>query len=375
MKETVTNPWLLSVAGLLTWLVAGLPVLGSLAAAPERFSEPRYLVWLVAFTSFGALFWWVSRDSEDSVPLAVLVFLQVGAVWVAMAAVPDGLGSVLLVITASQFAWLAPLRLAVLLVVAQTVVILSTGGWRGDWSPLELVFNAGIYLGFQLFALFTSYTALKEAEGRAQLAQLNAELHTAQALLAESSRLSERLRIARELHDLIGHQLTALSLNLEVASHLTGGKAKTHIETSQGLAKGLLSDVREAVGSLRAGGLELSGALEVLVGNIPELEVHLELSDDLQVDDPGRALALLRVVQEIVTNTVRHARAENLWLALEPTAEGVRLSARDDGHGAHALRPGNGLTGMQERVETLGGQLELHPNPGRGFALTATLPA
>ena len=67
--------------------------------------------------------------------------------------------------------------------------------------------------------------------------------------------------------------------------------------------------MREAVGSLRAGGLELSGALEVLVGNIPELKVHLELSDDLRVDDPGRALALLRVVQEIVTNTVRHARA------------------------------------------------------------------
>ena len=132
----------------------------------------------------------------------------------------------LLVVTASQFAWLAPLRLAVPLVVAQTVVVLSTAGWRGDWSPLELMFNAGIYLGFQLFALFTSYTALKEAEGRAQLAQLNTELHTAQALLAESSRLSERLRIARELHDLIGHHLTALSLNLEVASHLTDGKAK-----------------------------------------------------------------------------------------------------------------------------------------------------
>ena len=103
--------------------------------------------------------------------------------------------------------------------------------------------------------------------------------------------------------------------------------------------------------------------------------VHLELSGYLQVDDPGRALALLRVMQEIVTNTVRHARAQNLWLVLEPTAQGVRLSARDDGHGAPALCPGNGLTGMQERVETLGGRLELHPNPGRGFALTATLPA
>ncbi len=172
----------------------------------------------------------------------------------------------------------------------------------------------------------------------------------AQALLAKSSRLAERLRIAHELHDLIGHHLTALSLNLEVA----GGKAKAHIETSQGLAKELLSDVREAVGSLRAGGLELSGAIVVLVQDIPTPKVHVEVADALKIDDPQRAQVLLRVVQEVITNTVRHARAENLWLRLEPAT-----TVRVPGHlGMVWKRP-----------------LELHPNPGRGFALTATLPA
>lgn len=359
----------------MTWLVAGLPVLGELARAPERLTEPRYLVWTVAFTVFGAAFWTVSRGDEEGSQgvsqrqLAVLVTVQVLATLVAMTAVPNGIGSVLLVITSSQFAWLAPLRVAVLLVVVQTAAAMLIGGWRGGWPLLDLLFNAGIYLGFQLFALVTTYTALKEAEGRAQLARLNAELHIAQALLAESSRLSERLRIARELHDLIGHHLTALRLNLEVASHLADGKAKAHIETSQGLAKELLSDVREAVGSLRVGGLELSGALAVLVQDIPTPKVHVELADALKIDDPQRAQVLLRVVQEVITNTVRHARAENLGLRLEPTPQGVRLTARDDGQGAGALTYGNGLTGMRERLETLG-----DPNPGRGFALTATFP-
>ena len=293
----------------------------------------------------------------------------------AMAAFPNGLGSVLLVITASQFAWLSPLRGAVLLVVAQTAAAMLIGSWRGDWPLLELAFNAGIYLGFQLFALFTSYTALKEAEGRAQLAQLNAELRAAQALLAESSRLSERLRIARELHDLIGHQLTALSLNLEVASHLTDGKAKTHIETHAGGSpkdSSAMCARRWAVCARVASTSQ--AALDVLVGNIPNLKVHLE--SDVQVDDPQRALVLLR--------GGARGRDQRRCGTPAPRTCGWRWSPLRRASGSPPATtvtarprcvPETALTGMQERVETLGGQLELHPNPGRGFALTATLPA
>ena len=133
--------------------------------------------------------------------------------------------------------------------------------------------------------------------------------------------------------------------------------------------------MREVVSSLRGDGLELSGALHTLVGDIPAPKVHLELAEDLSIDDPQRAQVLLRCVQEIVTNAARHAHAENLWLRVAPSPEGFTLSARDDGRGAGALVWGNGLTGMRERLESLGGRLELYPNPGRGFALTATLPA
>src|SRR3546814_12036878 len=75
----------------------------------------------------------------------------------------------------------------------------------------------------------------------------NSELRATRALLAESSRLSERMRISRELHDLLGHHLTALSLNLEVATHVSSGKAQEHVRQAHTLAKLLLTDVREAV--------------------------------------------------------------------------------------------------------------------------------
>lgn len=377
VKETVTNPWLLTVAGLVAWLLAGMPVLGRLAAAPERLTEPRYLVWAAAFTLFGAAFWAVSRkeDKLSGRQFRALVALQVVATLLAMAAFPDGVGSVLLVITASQFAWLGPLRPATLFVAAQTAAAMLIG-WLGGWSPLDLLFNAGVYLGFQLFALFTSHTALKEAEGRARLARVNAELRATQELLSESSRMTERVRLARELHDVVGHHLTALSLNLEVASHVAEGRALDHIRTSQTLAKTLLTEVRGVVSTMREPlELDVQKALELLGNDIPTPAVHVRVAPDLRLDDPQRAQVLLRCAQEAITNAVKHAGAKNLWLTVERNPRGVTLAARDDGRGAALFRGGNGLAGMRERLETLGGRLELDPNPGHGFALTATLPA
>ena len=375
VKETVTNPWLLTVAGLVTWLIAGSPVLADLAGQPGRLGEPRYLLWTAAFTLFGAAFWAVNRLGDGSERrFALLVAAQVLATLLAMAAFPNGVGSVLLVITASQFAWLGSLRLAVALVVAQTAAAMAVG-YAGGWGALELLFNAGVYLGFQLFALFTAYTALQEAEGRTHLARLNAELRATQELLSESSRMAERVRLARELHDVVGRHLTALSLNLEVASHVADGKALAHVQTSQALAKTLLAEVRGVVSTMREPiALDINRALTLLSSDIPTPQVHLEVAGDLGLDDPQRAQILLRCAQEAITNAVKHAGAKNLWLRVERSERGVTLSARDDGRGAALFRGGNGLAGMRERLETLGGRLELHPNPGRGFALTATLP-
>ncbi|HVQ27737.1 MAG TPA: sensor histidine kinase, partial [Planctomycetota bacterium] len=194
-------------------------------------------------------------------------------------------------------------------------------------------------------------------------------------LLAESSRMSERVRISRELHDLLGHHLTALSLNLEVAGHLTEGKAQEHVRQSLTLARLLLTDVREAVSEMREErGVDLGAALRTLVEGVPALDVRLDLPERLNVEDPELAQVLLRCAQEIITNAVRHAGATRLDLQVEPQANVIMLRARDDGRGSDSPTPGNGLRGMRERLAACGGHLDIITAPGQGFALDVRLP-
>jgi signal transduction histidine kinase len=236
--------------------------------------------------------------------------------------------------------------------------------------------QSSLYVGTSALSFFTSLVARQQVDARDEQRRLNAELRATRALLAESSRLGERMRISRELHDLVGHHLTALSLNLEVASHLVSGQSLEHVRQAQSVAKLLLSDVREVVSQLREDdNIDLSGALRTLIEGVPGLAIHLDLSPRFTVEDPRRAQVLLRCAQEIITNTVRHAGASNLWLAFERTGDGrLAIHARDDGRGSTQLKQGNGLNGMRERLSQFGGQLDIVTARDQGFALDAWLP-
>src|SRR3546814_9312766 len=140
--------------------------------------------------------------------------------------------------------------------------------------------RSALYVGFSSFVFGTGLVAKQQVEARDEQRQLNSELRATRALLAESSRLSERMRISRELHDLLGHHLTALSLNLEVATHVSSGKAQEHVRQAHTLAKLLLTDVREAVSRLREDGrVELGTALHALCDGVPALAIDLDLPD------------------------------------------------------------------------------------------------
>jgi len=221
----------------------------------------------------------------------------------------------------------------------------------------------------------TAHVAMEQAQAREEQRRLNSELRATRALLAESARVNERTRIARELHDLLGHHLTALSLNLEVAGHLASGKTLDHVRQAHTLAKLLLTDVREAVSQLREGGaIELAAALRPLTENVPGLDIHLDIDESLRIDDPELAQVLLRCTQEIITNAVRHSGAARLDITVCRDAEGVVLRARDDGRGSDQVAAGNGLNGMRERLMAHGGTLSLDTAPGAGFALHLVLP-
>jgi signal transduction histidine kinase len=111
-----------------------------------------------------------------------------------------------------------------------------------------------------------------------------------------------------------------------------------------------------------------------MVAGVPQPEIHLTLPAGLHIADPALAHAVFRCVQEIVTNTVRHAQARNLWIEVRHAPGGLVVEARDDGRGAPGYAPGHGLTGMGERLRELGGSLVVASHPGHGFEVRATLP-
>jgi signal transduction histidine kinase len=363
-------------AGLVACFVVGVPTGLELLHQPERILQPATAFSLTGVVLFGLLFWIATseRTRASGWRLAMLA-VQTLLVVTLTIFIHNGLTSILMVLVAAQIAELLPVRAAVTWLALQTVVV----GWilyRVTHMELQYaVVDSLAFAGFQVFAFHHSLTTLRERRGREELTRVNAELLATRKLLEDSSRAAERLRISRELHDGMGHHLTALSLSLEAARHAPEGEKAKHVGTAQGLTKRMLQEVRDVVGQLREGApIDLAGALAELAAGIERPAVHLSFPGDLRIDDPEHAHALLRCAQEVLTNAVRHAAARNLWLELVQGPDGLELRARDDGRGAGTVRSGNGLTGMRERLEQLGGRLAVESTPGSGFQVRAWLP-
>ena len=381
--SSIDHTRLLRYAGLFTYLSTGIPLL-RVDWTLERVSgqhDPQLglILLLLCYAAFGVVYWLLTRRVGSNrhpvlkiVGLAVLTAAAIGVGWFSH----SGLSALLLVVVAVALPWTLPLPVGIAWLILQNLALIPVfRGFSGfSWGTAAL--QAVLYLGFAALMFVTSMVARQQDEAREEQRRLNSELRATRALLAESSRIGERMRIARELHDLVGHHLTALTLNLEVASHRVQAEALDSVRQAQGIAKQLLGDVREVVSELRQGEtMDLSQALRSLIEGVPTLQVHLQLPPALGVDDPQRAQVMLRTVQEILTNTARHSGARNLWLRFTRTAAGeLQLDARDDGRGAVTIRPGNGLRGMRERLATVGGRMSFSSEPGRGFALSAWLP-
>lgn len=378
---------LLRYASLFTYACVGIPLLQYDTVVAEMLDRGRpawfYDVWLGSYLAFGLVFWFLTHDlgSRNAsglrrfVQVASLLLLNLLAIAVGWFS-QSGLCALLLVVVSVALPWILSLRVGVAWMILQNFSLLPLFASWPNYSVSLAAWQAIMYLGISATTFVTSLIARQQAEAREDQRRLNAELRATRALLAESSRLGERMRISRELHDLVGHHLTALSLNLEVASHLVSGQAHEHVRQAQSVARLLLSDVREVVSQLREhDSIDLTAALEALTEGVPGLHIHLQLPPRFTVDDPRRAQLLLRCAQEIITNAVRHANARNLWLSFERTGDSrLAIHARDDGRGVIQLKPGNGLTGMRERLSQFGGQLDIVTSRDQGFTLDAWLP-
>jgi len=363
-------------AGLIATLAVGIPVLLDMVFGDGTLIDGPLWMWWIAYVAFvAALLVDAVRDEGRSSKLErrALLVVEIGAACATYLVDPQyGWAGVLLVVAAGAGAYsLSPLGSTVQVVVQSLVI--GTGQLGTGLSLGDAALTVIVYGSFQAFAVLVVNSEQREAMARTDLAAANVELRATSALLSESTQAAERLRIARELHDVIGHQLTALSLELEVASHHVGGDGLHHVMRARDAAKTLLSDVRNAVGELRSPGAGLTGTLRALVEDLPTLDVSMRILEETEVDDE-RALAIVRCVQEIVTNTLRHAHADQLWVTVRTTPKEMTVEARDDGRGATSVMPGNGLVGMRERVEGLGGTLVVDSAPGQGFRVTARIP-
>jgi len=385
MLGVLSHTRVLRLAGLFTWVMVGLLLTYSqLKNLHSRSDMGSWAILLfVAYLSFGAAYYWLTRllrsDSDSHttwLDRGLLLLLTVSALGVSYLS-GSGLGSILMMVAAGVIPWMLSARLCVLWLLVSQLAVAPVYYMLLHFPLFEAVMQSLLYGGFSMFIFVTSLVARQQTQARDEQRRLNSELRATRALLAESARVNERTRISRELHDLLGHQLTALTLNLEVAGHLAEGQALDHVKRSHALAKLLLGNVREVVSQLReTGAIDLAAALRPLTENVPSLDIQLDIEDPLNVEDPQRAHVLLRCTQEIITNAVRHAGARHLWIKVYREApDRVVVEARDDGVGADMVNVGNGLRGMRERLQQCGGQLQVETRPGEGFRLRATVPA
>jgi signal transduction histidine kinase len=188
--------------------------------------------------------------------------------------------------------------------------------------------------------------------------------------------IEERNRMAREIHDTLAHSLTSIIVGMEAARKLLDkdiGRARTELEKSQEQARRGLDDVRRSVKALRPRALAEQGFSDALKGLSREygeqgVLVDVRIEDQLEVPK-NYELPLFRVIQECLTNSIRHGNASRVFVTLTGGGDTLSLEVRDDGQGCKEFTEGGGMHGIRERLEALGGQVEFHPgrqdgNPG-----------
>lgn len=214
----------------------------------------------------------------------------------------------------------------------------------------------------------------------AMLARLERERRTSASRALEAQE-SERLRLARELHDEIGQRLTALLLELESVSRELPPEATAPVDSARESARATLEEVRRIARRLRPEALDDLGLRSALANLCDRLaaqtgvECVRRIESGLPPLGPDEELAVYRVAQEAMTNAIRHGDPSRIELHLAGHDGEVALRVTDDGTGIGGLEEGAGLTGMRERALMIGADLEVGPGRDGGAAVLLTLPA
>lgn len=259
--------------------------------------------------------------------------------------------------------------------------------WLADWQRTLLNMVAGIVATLLLYSYFYYVGQTSQERGQlvAELQASHRELEKARQKEAELAVLRERERMARELHDGLGHTLVTLSMQLEAIQRLyrvDPERASGQVDQMKQLTRESMTELRHSVAGLRAPGLgkrPLPTALQTLITQFSQrtgIQVQSEIADISL--PPTLAEPLWRIAQEALTNIEKHAQASHVSLILDATPGEIQLTIQDDGSGilpSDKAKPGHfGLRGMKERAETLNGTLKIESPNGQGTTIQVNIP-
>lgn len=276
--------------------------------------------------------------------------------------------------------------LAEVVIAAVLVAALATYTDRAEFAVAALQL-----LVAQAFVIVFTLAAIRASRARDEAIRLTRELETANGQLraqadqiAELAMIQERNRLARDIHDGLGHYLTTIHVQLAAARALSPvdpARAVAAVEKAHRLAEDALLEVRRSVGTFKAEGpaAPLSERLRELAASVDAAPDTLSVAMTVLGEPPrlssASAVALYRAAQEGLTNVRKHAAARHAVITLDGTrADRVVLSVVDDGCGTPADRPGHGLAGLRERLNAVGGEVRAGNEPGGGFRLEAHVP-
>ncbi len=358
-----TGTWLLVFSICLYWLSKAEPVyqqrIGILISG--------FILYLCAFIFVSS--YNPSTKSNWITSLALLV--QLVSSYLLIWYFPIDFLPILTVIWISLVSYLVSLKhsISIMLVVVFIWYVIEAYHWQH-----EVVLKSLLYTTFHFFAIMMSNQTKIAQRATENANQLNAQLMATQNLLTQATRLNERSRIARDLHDLVGHHMTALIINLQIISRLTEGDIKQKVDQCHSISKLLLSDIREAVTSLKQNqALDFNAMLKTMIQQVPRLKIKSDIQVSFELEDITLVTNLLSIIQEAITNSLRHSGASQLWIKMQANQGQIYLEISDNGQLKVPLKLGNGLTGMKERIGLLDGQIDFVTNQNQ-LKIKAAIP-
>jgi len=358
-------------------------IAGAIVGNGDRALGLAYQLYLGLFVLLCAIHgwaFWMRTRSRNNLPPAINTVLLLLQIVIALSLHPDQPYSILV---AAELAFVLPRPTAFYWLIAQMIVcavvqlsvVLGFGHWQPALDMVGGILNCCLTLMWMGIAFGIGYLASSERHGRIKLAVAHSELLATQQLLSDTLRISERARISQNLHDAIGHHLTALNLHLDLGLRQSGPEAQESFRLSSKLAQSLLGEVRTVVSIDRDDRIiKLRHALETLCSGIPVPRITLAYDEAVAFNDPAVAHVVFRSVQEAITNAVRHSGAATMEIGLQRKSDGVAVVIDDNGRGMHGSEFGNGLKGMRERILSFGGTLNISNRATGGCSLQIWLP-